>query len=94
MSITLSEKDNGYINGFAGFEKTAPGSSLGWLKAIREDAVTKFSELGFPTPRDEDWRFTNVAPIARSSFDILLNGHDRVSAVDLTPYQFEGEGIC
>jgi Fe-S cluster assembly protein SufD len=93
MSITLSEKDNGYINGFAGFEKTAPGSSLDWLKSIREDAITKFSELGFPTPRDEDWRFTNVAPIARSSFDIPVNGMDQVSAADLTPYQFKGEQV-
>jgi len=93
MSITLSEKDNGYINGFAGFEKTAPGSNLGWLKSIREQAITKFSELGFPTPRDEDWRFTNVAPIARSSFHIPLNGIDQVSAADLTPYQFKGEQI-
>ncbi len=93
MSITLSEKDNGYIEGFAGFEKTAPGGSLGWLKSIREDAITKFSELGFPTPQDEDWRFTNVAPIARGSFDILQNGQGKVSASDLKPYQFEGEQI-
>ncbi len=94
MSITLSEKDNGYIEGFSGFEKTAPGSNLGWLKSIREHAITKFSELGFPTPQDEDWRFTNVAPIARSSFHIPLNGIDQVSAADLTPFQFEGQQIC
>lgn len=94
MSITLSEKDNGYKEGFAGFEKTAPGSNLAWLKSIRQGAITKFSELGFPTPRDEDWRFTNVAPIARSSFHIPLNGIDQVSASDLTPYQFEGEDVC
>jgi Fe-S cluster assembly protein SufD len=89
MSITLSEKDNGYIEGFAGFEKNAPGCDLGWLKSIREQAIAKFSELGFPTLQDEDWRFTNVAPIARSSFEILENGHDKVSASDLAPFQFE-----
>jgi Fe-S cluster assembly protein SufD len=93
MSITLSEKDNGYMEGFSRFEKTAPGSNLGWLKSIREHAITRFSELGFPTPRDEDWRFTNVAPIARSSFHIPLNGIDQVSAADLTPFQFEGQQI-
>lgn len=94
MSITLSEKDNGYMEGFSRFEKTAPGSNLGWLKSIRKHAITKFSELGFPTPRDEDWRFTNVAPIARSSFHIPLNGIGQVSAADLTPFQFEGQQIC
>ncbi|MGB2692506.1 MAG: Fe-S cluster assembly protein SufD, partial [Thermodesulfobacteriota bacterium] len=45
-------------------------------------------DLGFPTPQDEDWRFTNVAPIARSSFNILENGHNKVSANDLAPFQF------
>lgn len=88
MGITLSDKDNGYMEGFASFKETAPGSSLDWLKSIREQAITKFAELGFPTVQDEDWRFTNVAPIARSSFNILENGHDKVSASDLKPFQF------
>lgn len=89
MSITLSDKDKGYTEGFAQFAKNAPGSDLDWLQSIREQAITKFSELGFPTVQDEDWRFTNVAPIARSSFNILENGHDKVSANNLTPFQFE-----
>lgn len=93
MSITLTEKDNGYIEGFAGFEKTAPGSDLGWLKSLRQDAIQKFQDLGFPTLKDEDWRFTNVAPIARGSFDILENGLDKVSASDLAPFQFEDEQV-
>lgn len=89
MSITLSEKDNGYVEGFDGFKKDAPGSDIDWLKSIRQDAINKFSDLGFPTLQDEDWRFTNVAPIARGSFEILENGHDKVSASDLAPYQFK-----
>ena len=39
-----------------------------WLQALRENAFARFSELGFPTTRDEEWRFTNVAPIAREAF--------------------------
>lgn len=34
----------------------------------RREAFERFKALGFPTTRLEDWRFTNVAPIARSSF--------------------------
>ena len=29
----------------------------------------RFAELGFPTPRDEDWRFTNIAPIIELDFN-------------------------
>ena len=32
---------------------------------LRETAFHRFQELGFPTTHDEEWRFTNVAPIAR-----------------------------
>ena len=37
-------------------------------QALREAAFERFSALGFPTAHDEEWRFTNVAPIARGSF--------------------------
>jgi Fe-S cluster assembly protein SufD len=34
-------------------------------QTLRETAFQRFTELGFPTTHDEEWRFTNVAPIAR-----------------------------
>ncbi len=39
-----------------------------FLERLREDARQRFSELGYPTTHDEDWRFTNVAPITRTTF--------------------------
>jgi len=39
-----------------------------WIQALRDRAFARFAELGFPTTHDEEWRFTNVAPIARTSF--------------------------
>jgi Fe-S cluster assembly protein SufD len=38
------------------------------IEDIREQASRRFSELGFPTTRNEEWRFTNVAPIAKTQF--------------------------
>lgn len=94
MSITLTQKDNGYLQGFEGFEKTAPGADLDWLKSLRKDAIQKFQNLGFPTLKDEDWRFTNIAPITRGSFDILENGVSKISRSDLVPFQFEDEQVA
>ena len=37
-------------------------------RQLREAAFQRFAELGFPTTHDEEWRFTNVAPIARAKF--------------------------
>ena len=36
----------------------------------RGRALARFVELGFPTPRMEDWRFTNVAPIASAEWQL------------------------
>jgi Fe-S cluster assembly protein SufD len=38
------------------------------LEALRAAAFARFQELGFPTTRQEDWRFTNVGPLARTRF--------------------------
>ena len=41
-----------------------------WVKERRERAAKRFAEVGFPTVRNEDWRFTNVAPIADAKFPL------------------------
>jgi Fe-S cluster assembly protein SufD len=39
------------------------GSEPEWLLSARRDAAAAFDRIGFPTTRDEEWRFTNIAPI-------------------------------
>jgi Fe-S cluster assembly protein SufD len=39
-----------------------------WLQQLRDAAFARFAELGFPNTHNEEWRFTNVAPIARTKF--------------------------
>ena len=39
-----------------------------WLQDLRDRAAARFTALGFPTVREEEWRFTNVAPIAAAEF--------------------------
>ncbi len=41
-----------------------------WLKDLREEAFEYFTENGFPTGKNEDWKYTNVAPIAKEDFQI------------------------
>jgi Fe-S cluster assembly protein SufD len=38
------------------------------LAQVREDAWDRFVSRGFPTTRDEEWRFTGVGPIAERTF--------------------------
>ena len=39
--------------------------SAGWMKVLRENALEQFEATGFPTTSDEDWKYTNVAPILK-----------------------------
>ncbi|HEX5574959.1 MAG TPA: Fe-S cluster assembly protein SufD [Gemmatimonadales bacterium] len=39
-----------------------------WLDGLRRRAADRFAAVGFPTSRDEEWRFTPVAPIARTAW--------------------------
>ena len=50
------------------------------ITSIRQDAARHFAELGFPTTRNEEWRFTNVSSIARTQFTpapFVLNAVER-----------------
>jgi Fe-S cluster assembly protein SufD len=55
----------------AAFDHAKGARPRGWPDAIgrmSEEALDRFLALGFPTTRDEEWRFTNVAPIADKAF--------------------------
>src|SRR4029079_5620818 len=39
-----------------------------WFEDLRGRAAARFAQLGVPTVRDEEWRFTNVSPIASTEF--------------------------
>ena len=39
-----------------------------WLRRAREDAFAEFDRVSFPTVREEDWKYTNTALIARTAF--------------------------
>jgi Fe-S cluster assembly protein SufD len=59
----VAEQTGQWLAEFTRQDKVAP-----WMQELRESAFQRFAELGFPTTHDEEWRFTNVAPIARAQF--------------------------
>jgi Fe-S cluster assembly protein SufD len=52
-------------------EFTSQKPATAWVQKLRDNAFARFSDAGFPTTHDEEWRFTNVAPIARTSFRVV-----------------------
>ena len=65
--MTVAERQEPFLAAYERM-KAAPSASPSWLRDIREQAMRRFAEHGFPTTRHEDWRFTNITPIAETTF--------------------------
>jgi Fe-S cluster assembly protein SufD len=63
--MTLAGKETIYKNDLQAILEQANGAKL---KELREKAFAYFEENGFPTPKNEDWKYTNVAPFINSDF--------------------------
>jgi Fe-S cluster assembly protein SufD len=69
-------------------------SDPAWLTGARHRALERFSALGFPTTRDEEWRFTSVAPIADTRFVLAANGASELRSQDLDRLQLPGGALA
>jgi Fe-S cluster assembly protein SufD len=79
MANPAMKETDPYLETFERFEAQAKQPS--WVFPLRKAGIARFAELGFPTLDQEDWRFTNVAPIARLPFKPVF----QVSSDSLTP---------
>ena len=57
-----------YISDFELLKPQLPGKDLPWLHTVRQTGLEAFSRLGFPTPKQENWKYTNLKPITKHSF--------------------------
>ena len=64
----LADK-NTHLSNFSQFDQSA-GHAPAWLDSLRRSGIDRFEQVGFPSTREERWRYTNVAPIARMPFKL------------------------
>ena len=68
MLQPAKEKEmNHYLAAFAAAEQKRTKAPA-WLKHLRANAIAQFERLGFPTTRNEEWKYTNIAPILKHDF--------------------------
>lgn len=66
-----------------------PVKSNGWLDKIREEAQTAARTLNFPSPRHDDWRFTDLSPLYLHSFH-PVDTFARLTLADIGQYLIPG----
>ncbi|MDE2927320.1 MAG: Fe-S cluster assembly protein SufD [Acidobacteriota bacterium] len=67
MKVARKSLDS-YLERFNRLDDAASDSPA-WLSRLRREAMLRFAETGFPTIADEDWRYTNVARLAATSYE-------------------------
>ncbi len=65
---TVAERHDAVLAEQARFAQGRGATSPQWLRDLRARGVARFAALGFPSVRLEEWRFTNIAPIADTAF--------------------------
>ena len=67
MVSTTAVMESQFTEQFREFVKSETNAEL---RKLREDAFAEFLQLGFPAVKSEDWKYTNVAPIAKENWTV------------------------
>ena len=72
-------------------EKSLNGGAASAFHALRRKGMERFSALGFPTTRHEEWRYTNLAPLSRMNFDPAPAANSGgMTKTEISRYMFDG----
>src|SRR6266436_7500298 len=87
MKIADMKETEPYLEQFKRWEQDVKQPA--WVSPIRNAGIARFAELGFPTLKQEDWRFTNVAAIAKLPFKPMLAASpNRLSPAEVGKFTF------
>ncbi len=82
MVTELIRQEGSYIEAIRALHDAESPSGVNWLDRLRASAIERFAELGFPSVKDEEWKYTNVAPVARMPFE----ARSSVASVELPDF--------
>ncbi len=65
------------------------------LRSLREKAFAYFTENGFPTPKNEEWKYTSVSAISDFGFRIsdLQESNDTLDNARISAFDYERNGF-
>jgi Fe-S cluster assembly protein SufD len=63
MTPTLASEKSGFLSSVEELARLRAGKDPAWLEVLRNEATAEIGHLGFPTTRDEEWKYTNLAPV-------------------------------
>lgn len=57
-----------YLDQYGARKPALPGAAAPWLDGLRAHGIARFAALGFPTPKVEAWKYTNLNALRKIDF--------------------------
>jgi Fe-S cluster assembly protein SufD len=70
-----------YLDIFRKQSARLAGANLPWLKNARVRAIEQFAELGFPTTKNENWKYTSLTSLGGRGLQPSMPGEARVDCL-------------
>ena len=84
MVTELAKTENNYQAAFRLARESTP--TVPWLELVRGSAMERFERLGFPSVHEEEWKYTNLAPLAKQSFAPVVR--PRAESIDASRFVY------
>jgi Fe-S cluster assembly protein SufD len=84
MVTEIAKTENNYQAAFRVVRESSP--TVPWLELVRNGAMERFEQLGFPLVHNEEWKYTNLAPVAKQEFTPATRAEE--IAIDAEPFVF------
>jgi Fe-S cluster assembly protein SufD len=89
MVPQLAKTESKYESAFRQLQSGQPGSGATWFQRLRERAMEQFEEIGFPSVKEEDWKYTNLAPLTKIDFAPVVTPTPlAIDAMDLASFGY------
>ncbi len=79
----------GLVDQFGSHRASLPGAGQSWLESLREAGIARFAEIGFPGPKVEAWKYTNLNALKKLAFEPPIAA-DTAIAIDSAPTLLAG----
>jgi Fe-S cluster assembly protein SufD len=66
--MRVAEAQDSYLARFDAFAASRAAKEPAWATDVRKAALARFQLLGFPTTRDEEWRFTPISSLVETAY--------------------------
>lgn len=83
--VNVAKEVDKYLADFERFTREDAAREPSWVRDLRASSIGRFADVGLPTTRLEEWKYTNVAPLTKVPFTLAAWAPDGQAVASLGP---------